>query len=80
MSETTNRTNSALCTVEDLTAETFDYVVVGGGTADLVVAARSTENPNVKVGVLKGRARTQWYNDPKSFTSQAHPLIWNSSM
>lgn len=49
----TNGSKSALCTVEEFTAETFDYIVIGGGTSGLVVAARLTENPNVKVGVLE---------------------------
>lgn len=31
----------------------FDYLVVGGGTAGLVVAARLSENPNISVGVLE---------------------------
>lgn len=44
---------SALCSVGDFCREDFDYVVVGGGTAGLVVAARLTEDPNVKVGVLE---------------------------
>ncbi|KAI0059929.1 alcohol oxidase [Artomyces pyxidatus] len=32
----------------------FDYLVVGGGTAGLVVAARLTENSKVNVGVIEG--------------------------
>lgn len=31
----------------------FTHVVVGGGTAGLVVAARLSENPNVTVGILE---------------------------
>ena len=31
----------------------FDYVVIGGGTAGLVVAARLSENPDVSVCVLE---------------------------
>ncbi|KAF2234967.1 GMC oxidoreductase [Viridothelium virens] len=31
----------------------FDYVICGGGTAGLVVAARLTEDPDVTVGVLE---------------------------
>lgn len=31
----------------------FDYIIVGGGTAGLVVAARLTENPSIRVCVLE---------------------------
>ncbi|MBQ1090794.1 GMC family oxidoreductase [Streptomyces sp. B93] len=34
--------------------ETYDYVVVGGGTAGSVVAARLTEDPGVSVAVIEG--------------------------
>lgn len=34
-------------------AETFDYVVVGGGTAGLVVANRLSETPTVRVAVIE---------------------------
>lgn len=41
---------------------TFDFVIIGGGTAGLVVANRLTENPNVQVLVLKlGRTRVIIY-------------------
>ena len=48
--------SSALCDVKEFTAENFDYVIVGGGTAGLCVAARLTENPDVKVGVIEAGA------------------------
>ncbi|KAM5533331.1 hypothetical protein V8D89_013005 [Ganoderma adspersum] len=38
---------------EQFASTTFDYIVVGGGTAGLVVAARLTEDPNVTVGVIE---------------------------
>lgn len=47
---------SALCSVEDFLAQEYDYVIVGGGTAGLCVAARLTENPDVKVGVIEAGA------------------------
>lgn len=32
---------------------TFDYVVVGGGTAGLTIAARLAEDPDVSVAVIE---------------------------
>ena len=42
-----------ICTVEHFLQLEYDYLVVGGGTAGLVLAARLSENPNVQVGVLE---------------------------
>ncbi|KAJ7501565.1 alcohol oxidase [Mycena galericulata] len=33
--------------------ESFDFIVVGGGTSGLVVATRLAENPNIRVGVIE---------------------------
>ncbi|SMQ54443.1 unnamed protein product [Zymoseptoria tritici ST99CH_3D7] len=38
---------------EAFSSQTYDYLIVGGGTAGLVVAARLTEDSNVTVGVLE---------------------------
>ncbi|KAK5135767.1 hypothetical protein LTR08_004753 [Meristemomyces frigidus] len=64
---------SALCSVEDFLAEEFDYVVIGGGTAGLCVAARLTENPEVKVGVLE--AGEDRMDDPKISTPSNYPTL-----
>lgn len=40
----------------DLETSQFDFVVVGGGTAGLVVASRLTENPDIRVLVLEAGA------------------------
>ena len=34
-------------------SRSYDYVIVGGGTAGLTLAARLTEDPNVSVGVIE---------------------------
>jgi choline dehydrogenase len=39
--------------VKEFTSKSYDYVIIGGGTAGLVVAARLSENPNITVGILE---------------------------
>ncbi|KAK0560794.1 hypothetical protein OC861_006131 [Tilletia horrida] len=41
------------------TAQSWDYVIVGGGLAGLTVANRLTENPNIKVLVIEAGADTR---------------------
>ncbi|KAK9774554.1 hypothetical protein AB5N19_07049 [Seiridium cardinale] len=40
-------------TPAEFVARKFDYLIIGGGTAGLVVAARLSENPALTVGVLE---------------------------
>lgn len=49
--------------MEDLDTSKFDFVIVGGGTAGLVVAARLTENPDIRVLVLEAGADRR--HDPR---------------
>ena len=49
-----NGSNStAVCSLDEFLTKTYDFVIIGGGTAGLAVAARLTENPDVTVGVVE---------------------------
>ena len=78
-----------LASADDFLKHHYDYVIVGGGTAGLVVAARLTENPDVTVGVLEaGKNRLddplidvpamlfQLYNNPEyDWTFMTEPQV-----
>ena len=54
----------------------FDYLMTGGGTAGLTLAARLTEDPDIIVGVIEaGLDRT---DDPKVLTPGFAPTMWNN--
>ncbi|KAH0375472.1 alcohol oxidase, partial [Aureobasidium melanogenum] len=64
---------SALCSISDFLKQDFDYIVIGGGTAGLCVAARLTENPDVTVGVLEAGANRM--DDPQVYTPSLYPTL-----
>jgi hypothetical protein len=49
----------------DFVSQKYDYVVVGGGTAGLVVAARLSEDPEITVGVIEAGAYIPSGSDPR---------------
>ena len=70
-------TYPALKTPSEFCEASFDYLIVGGGTAGLTVAARLSENPAIAVGVLE--AGPSKLDDPNIMTPAAFSkLIGNS--
>jgi choline dehydrogenase-like flavoprotein len=63
----------ALCSVNELVSQKYDFVVVGGGTAGLAVAVRLTEDPNVTVAVLE--AGEDRMNDKAVSTPSMYPTM-----
>lgn len=42
-----------ICTVDEFLQYAYDFIICGGGTAGLVLAARLSELPDVMVGVIE---------------------------
>ncbi|KAI4198150.1 MAG: hypothetical protein LQ348_002076, partial [Seirophora lacunosa] len=61
-------------TAASFAATTFDYLIAGGGTAGLTLAARLSENPAVTVGVIE--AGVDRSNDPKVLTPGLAATMW----
>jgi len=57
--------------------KSFDYVIVGGGTAGLTVASRLTENPNVRVAVIEAGTFVEDVVGNLSFVPAYASLIQN---
>lgn len=62
-------------TCSEFLATEFDYLIIGGGTAGLVLANRLSENPNVVVGVIEaGKAKLDDNNvlSPTGISAMLH--------
>jgi choline dehydrogenase-like flavoprotein len=55
--------DSPKITAEDFAKTAFDFLIVGGGTAGLAVAARLSEHPHLTVGVLEAGSPAFDYDD-----------------
>jgi len=58
----------------DLNGKTFDYVIVGGGQAGLVVASRLSENSQIKVAVIEAGTAVTGNNETQSIDIPAANL------
>ena len=64
---------SIINSAEEFSQISFDYIVVGGGTAGLAVAGRLSEDPDILVGVIEaGAARL---DDPSILTPAAFSAL-----
>ena len=68
-----NGHSNVLCTAEEFAAQKFDFIVVGGGTAGCVIAARLTEDSNVTVGVIE--AGENRLDDKNVLTPSLYPTL-----
>lgn len=52
--------------------KTYDYIVIGGGTAGCIVAARLAEDPDVRILLLEARKQAGYLltEDPNGYQQE----------
>ena len=44
---------TVLCTLEEFLTCSYDFMIVGGGTAGLALACRLSEDPKIRIGIIE---------------------------
>ncbi|KAK5995721.1 Dehydrogenase citC [Cladobotryum mycophilum] len=60
---TTTTTTTSTSSIDDFTTKSFDFIIVGGGTAGLAVASRLAENGTFTVGLIEAGAIAEGHDD-----------------
>lgn len=53
VNDVNEHSKSVIASIDEFTQTSFDYLILGGGTAGCAIAARLTENADITVGVIE---------------------------